>query len=300
MEAKANYTIVGFTVVVLTLSLIAVMIWLSAGFEKKKYRQYVVYMHEAVSGLNEDSLVKYNGVVVGQVKKITLDTNNPQRVKLLLSIEEQTPITKSTYATLISQGITGVTYVGLATSSASLTPLKQLPDQPYPVIPSRPSMFNQLDKALKEITVNINTLSRDIKKVFDKENRYNLKQTLKKMNTVASMLAKNKNNFNTIMENTRVFSADLAKASKTLPELIHEMRVMSNTVAKAGISAAQTMSAGKLAINKISQQTLPPFNHLLQRLEETTANLEQVSELMRQNPAVIIRGTTPPVKGPGE
>lgn len=272
MEAKANYSIVGFVVVILALSLVAAMVWLSSGFEKKEYNIYAVYMHEAVSGLNGDSLVKYNGVGVGRVKKIALDKSNPQRVKLLLSIESGIPVTTSTFATLISQGITGTTYIGLSAKTPSLTPLKALPGQPYPVIPTKPSMFTQLDIALKEITVQINAVGKDLRIILNKDNREYIRQILKNM----------------------------AQTSKKLPELVREIRIMSKNLAKASTAASQTLGAGKLAINKISQQTLPPFNQLLQRLDATTANLEQITVLMRQNPAVIIRGTTPPMKGPGE
>ncbi len=44
--------------------------------------------------------------------KLNLSQEDPRRVEMLLNIEEGTPITVSTAATLISQGITGNTYVG--------------------------------------------------------------------------------------------------------------------------------------------------------------------------------------------
>ncbi len=51
MEAKTNYTIVGLVVMILVGALIAARLWLSVGFEQKKYNTYVVHMREAVSGL---------------------------------------------------------------------------------------------------------------------------------------------------------------------------------------------------------------------------------------------------------
>lgn len=139
MEAKTNYTIVGLTVVILTAALLASALWLSVGFDQKKYKIYAVYIHEAVSGLSEDSPVKYNGVPVGSVAKIELSQIDPQQVKILLNIEEGTPITTSTTATLISQGITGTTYVGLSASSSELTPLKKFPRNPIPLF--QPSLL---------------------------------------------------------------------------------------------------------------------------------------------------------------
>ena len=60
------------------------------------------------------------------------------------------------------------------------------------------------------------------------------------------------------------------------------------------------MTSGKIALDKFSQQTIPPAISLLNRLNAIAANLEKVSNQLRQNPSVIIRGTTPPKPGPGE
>ncbi len=57
-------------------------------------------MHESVAGLGVNSAVKYNGVNVGSVKKTSLNNQNPEQVRLLLQIEEHTPITEGTTATL--------------------------------------------------------------------------------------------------------------------------------------------------------------------------------------------------------
>ena len=75
---------------------------------------------------------------------------------------------------------------------------------------------------------------------------------------------------------------------------------MSHDISAAGFQLADTMRAGRNSIDKISQQAIPPAVVLLHRLNLIAANLEKVSEEMRQNPAVILRGSAPPKPGPGE
>lgn len=286
MESKSNYTIVGLFVLLLAAGLIIAGIWLSIGFEQKKYMTYIVYMHESVSGLNEESLVKYNGVKVGTVSHIELNQYNPQEVKVLLNIEEGTPITTGTRATLISQGITGTTYLGLSAISSTFTPLQKTPGEPYPVIPYQSSFFNQLEK-------NVTEISRDLKRIFDKENTANIKQTLDSIATVSKVFSDN--------------HASLAQSIQEIPKLINELKTSAdkfNTMAErlsaAGASVTTTMKVSKNAVNKLSSQTIPPFMILLQRLDLISANLEKVSAEMRQNPAVIIRGSRATQPGPGE
>lgn len=307
MEAKINYTVVGIVVLILIAGLIASGLWLSVGFEQKKYKTYEVYMHEAVSGLSNEAAVKFNGVQVGFVNKIEINQEDPQQVRLLLNIEEGTPITTSTSATLISQGITGVTYVGLSASSSDLTPLQKLPDHPYPIIPSKPSLFHQLDSVLKDVSENVNKVSIEVSRIFDKENAAYIKKTLSNFKEVTDVLAKDSKHIHQSLENADVFLKNTANASKEFPAVVADFKkgvkkfnTMANSVSKAGDEISETMKAGKLAINKISQQAVPPAVILLRKLDIIANNIEKLSAQLRQNPSVLIRGTKAPKPGPGE
>lgn len=286
MESKTNYTLVGLIVLILVAGLLSAGLWLSVGFDRKEYDIYTVYVREAVSGLSDDSIVKYNGVKVGVVNKIELNQFDPQQVKIQLKIEKGTPITTSTRATLISQGITGTTYLGLSATSPSLFPLQKTPGEPYPVIPYIPSFFSQLEK-------NINDVSIGIKRIFDKENAHALKKALGNLQQVTDVISENNQNLNQTMK-------DIPQILKSLKVSVNKFNLMADNMASAGQNVSSTMQAGKNTIDKLSQQTIPPVVLLIQRLDSIAANLEKVSAQMRQNPAVVIRGNTPPQSGPGE
>lgn len=286
MESKRNYTAVGLTVLILAAGLIITGLWLSVGFDRKAYNTYVVYMHESVSGLSEGSLVKFNGVKVGTVSKIALSQFDPQQVKILVKIEEDTPITTSTRATLITQGITGNTFLGLSASSTSFIPLQKTPGEPFPVIPSNPSFMTLLQSTFDEI-------SKGFKQLLSRENTENFKNALGNLQKISATIERNDNNINKTLE-------ELPKILESLKAGVLKFELMAENMSDAGKQVSSTMKAGKASIDKISQQTLPPITLLLQRLDLISANLESVSEQMRQNPSVILRGTTPPKPGPGE
>ena len=90
MDPRVNYTLVGLFVMGLGGALAVAIIWLSRGTEDKVYQTYVAYVYESVAGLNPRAPVKYRGVEVGQVRRISLDKNNPERVRLVLDIEKGT------------------------------------------------------------------------------------------------------------------------------------------------------------------------------------------------------------------
>ncbi len=286
MESKSNYTIIGLAVLILITGLLSAGLWLSVGFDRKQYDTFIVYMDEPVSGLNDESPVKYNGVRVGFVSDIELSPQDPKKVKLLLKIEHGIPITVSTQATLISQGITGATYLGLTATTSSLLPLPKTPKEPYPIIPYKPSFYYTLEK-------NVNRLTDQMNHIFDQANTENISKTLAHMETITSVIAQNNADTNEIMHN-------MPKLIKSIEQSTKKFNQMAENVSVAGTQFTKTMKAGKSSIDQISQQTVPDAVTLLRRLNTIAANLEVVSRQLRQNPAVIIRGNAPPKTGPGE
>lgn len=265
MDTKVNYSVVGAFVIILTAVFILMIIWLSSGLAAKSYKIYMVHMNESVAGLNVDSPVKFNGVEVGRVKKIVLNPDNPQIVNLLLDIEENTPITVDTRATLNIQGLTGVATVALKTIGPNTTPLKKEKGEKHPVIKSAPSLFARLDVALTDLTNNLSEISKSIRSVLDPENQRAFKETLKNLSSVSQNLATHNQAITHILQNT-------AKVSQQLP----------NT------------------IQSFNNQTLPAANQLLHSLQNTSNNMVVISNEIKQNPSVIIRGKSPPPLGPGE
>ncbi|MDF1647008.1 MAG: MlaD family protein [Legionellaceae bacterium] len=286
MEAKTNYTLVGLTVLLLGAGLLSASLWLSVGFDRKTYNTYITYLNESVSGLTEESPIKYNGVRVGLINSITLNHENPEQVILVLKIEQDVPITESTTATLVFQGITGTTYLGLSASTPSLVPLKKTPNSPYPVIPSEPSFFHKIEQ-------NVDTLTADLKRFFNKENADNIEKTLRNFESLSAVFTQNNQNINQTLE-------DLPQLTKSLKVSAEKFNTMAEDVSVSGKQFTATMKAGKNSIDQISQQTLPPITLLMRRLNDIAANLEKVSAEMRQNPSVLVRGSAPPKLGPGE
>ncbi len=286
MESKSHYTLIGLAVLLLTAGLIVSAIWLSVGFDQKHYDRYLIYVNEPVSGLSDEAPVKYNGVRVGFIEDISLSNTDPQTVKIIVSIAQGVPLSTSTEATLVMQGITGTTYLGLTSNSKAPKPLVKLPNEAYPVIPYKPSFFFQLEKTVNHLTEQFN-------QVFSPTNTKNISKTLAHLEAL-----------------TRVFDKDTHSIDQTLQDLPHlvdalegsaiRVDVMARDVSVASKQFTQTMSAGKNTIDQLSQQTIPALVTLMRRFDSISANLQVLSEQLRQNPAIVIRGSTPPKPGPGE
>lgn len=292
MDTKVNYVAVGMFVLALLTVLIGVFIWLTTLRLSEPTLPYVTYLRDEVSGLGPRSPVRFNGVEVGFVSQIQLAPNDPQLVKVTLQIKRSAPITTATIAVLMSEGITGVEYIGLKSTHLNAPKLKPTPKNPYPVIPSEHSFMVKMSDALQQVTTSVVTLSQDIRKVFDEKNREALAKSLKNIEAVTQVMADNTANINSAVQSASVILKNTAQVSERFPQLVDQINQTLVEVKNSANSVA-------LAVDQ-SHSLIPAAQQLLVHVDTLSSTLQQVAVQMRLNPGVLLRGTATPAPGPGE
>jgi phospholipid/cholesterol/gamma-HCH transport system substrate-binding protein len=285
LDPRVNYTAVGIYVIVLSLALAAVVFWLSSE-HAKYYNYYLIYMKEPVTGLTEKAPVKLNGVDVGYIEKISIDPEDPQEVKLLVKVDQKIPITKSTTATLMSQGITGNPFIGLKAKSPHAPPLQRRDDEPYPVIPSEPSLLLQLNEALRDVTIGLKGMGESFKNMSDSVKRLLNAQNLASLQNILAKTSTASNQFPDAMEKFRSAAAGLTSASEQVKTTLQKSET--------------TIKSLDVAVRSLTEQTLPEIYEAAHALKDALLDVKAITSQMKQNPSVIIRGTKPPPPGPGE
>jgi phospholipid/cholesterol/gamma-HCH transport system substrate-binding protein len=283
MEPKVNYLLVGLFVVVLGVTSLAVVLWLSKGDYRGIYDRYYTYMRESVSGLSVDSAVRYRGVEVGRVKEIILDPENPEEVRLGLDIVRGTPIKEDTTAVLETQGLTGITTVNLTGGSRDAPPLTAKANQKYPVIKSAPSLFTRLDSALSRILAdeslptllpNLNSLVDDARGVVDVKSRADLKRILADLAQVTHILSARQAQLDHSLvkadEALERFASLGKNMDEELPEIIAQAKAgirsfqnMNQELARAGASFESALDGNRSNIDQFTGQTLGEAGRLV-------------------------------------
>jgi len=148
MEKNANYFIVGVFVSVSLMALVGFSIWLAGVHDLSPHERYTIYFTDPVSGLNEEATVKYKGVEVGKILGLRLTPERSDLVKVDIEIKQETPVRAGTVANVETQGITGQSYIELATASTDKDPPTRVADEKYLVLKGTGS---KLDKVLNEL-----------------------------------------------------------------------------------------------------------------------------------------------------
>ena len=308
METKVNYFVVGLFALLLSAVMIAGVLWLSAG---KQYISvsdtYVAYMSESVSGLNLNAPVKYRGVQVGRVRQIALDKANPEQVRLEFAIERGSPIKEDTFATIRSQGLTGIAYIELSGGSTTSKQLETKNSPPYPVIKTGPSLLGRQDTGLSGLLTSLNKTTENINDLLDDENRKALKHALADVATLTATIAAHKADLGKTVSNTSLTMESVAQMSVQLPQLIERivktteaLEKMARETTRASVSVRKTFDDVGPDAKRFANDGLPELERLMLSMREMMTSLQRVTEQIEQNPAVLLRGKDARQLGPGE
>lgn len=293
MDTKANYTAIGIFVILLSAAAVTFFVWLAGVPQRQAFNTYLVYASGGVDGLASDSPVLFNGVRVGMINNIVLDKNNPQLVKIFLRVDTKIAVTESTVATLVPQGITGIVYMGLKSESPEAPLLKAEQGQPYPVIPYKKPLLIQLTEVLPALAKDMGDIAEKFKKLMSGPNLANLSDSLANLAKVTDTLNKQSDNIRQSLTSLNVAMKNTAAASQYFKGTLLSAQQAAKQLNKTTDQIGQEVS-------NLSQQTLPSVQELLSKMNDTTANLQQLTEDLQTNPSILLRGKQQPAPGPGE
>jgi phospholipid/cholesterol/gamma-HCH transport system substrate-binding protein len=133
----------------------------------------------AVPGLRAGAAVQFNGIRVGEVTDLKLDTTSPQQVLVTIAVERGTPIRTDTQVSLDFQGLMGVTSVALKGGGSQAPALTGSP----PLLVADASAGADLTTTAREALKRLDGILSD--------NADTLKSTISNLNVFTGALAKN-------------------------------------------------------------------------------------------------------------
>ena len=170
METRANYILIGAVTLFGIFGGLGFFLWLAKVQIDQQYAYYDVTF-DSVEGLGRASAVRYNGVDVGQVLSIALDPEDPNKVRVRIEVDAETPVKTDTTATLSSQGVTGVSFVSLSGGTPEAALLAEESPLAVPMIPSERSVVQELIADAPDLLSEALVLLRGLTEFTGPENR---------------------------------------------------------------------------------------------------------------------------------
>ena len=113
METRAPYALVGMFILAAIGTVVGFVYWLNNAGGLRDRTNYEIRFTNSVSGLSTGAAVHFNGVRVGEVVDLRLDSSNPQQVIAIIAVDSNTPIRPDTHVGLAFQGLTGSPVIAL-------------------------------------------------------------------------------------------------------------------------------------------------------------------------------------------
>ena len=314
MEPRVRYALVGLFVLVLAGIFVVTSLWLLGIGPQGEYRTYAIYPPESVAGIANESLVKYQGLDVGKVRELAIDEEDPRRIRVLIDIRRDVPILIDTTARLASQGMTGlVYYIELQGGQPGSPPRAAEPGAAYPVIPTLPSDFLQLQelgmalmKQAKGVAEELQGTLATLQGLIGTEQQAQIRALIGDASQAAATLAAASvtlqgqlGRFDPLLEDLSAGAASLpglsAKAGQALDAAGEAAGDLGETARRLEALARQ-VSPG---LTTLSREGMPELVALLRDLRGLTGRLDRLASDLERDPNLLIQGRSRR-PGPGE
>ena len=296
MENRAYALAAGMFTLLLGAALVAVALWF--GKDDLESVPFLITTTTSVSGLKAEAPVRYRGVEVGRVQSIRIDPGINGNIHIRIGVTEGTPVTKSTFARLGYQGVTGLAYVALDDNGDSKELLKSA-SRKVAEIPMRRSIMDtgeDLMAAFGEIAIRVNTLlDEDNQKVVRRALAGLEKATLKtavlaeKMEPGVAGVPGLVGDARGAIGNANKLIGNLDGLTSKIEERVEALNRVAKSVEEVGSTA-----------RAVNDETLPRLNALVEDLHKETRALDRLLNALGEHPQSIVFGTPPGKPGPGE
>ncbi len=311
METRANHLWVGAVTLALLAALAAFIVWL-ARLDQRAQNEYDIFYAQSVSGLANGSQVTFAGVPVGQVTQISLSRDDPQFVRVRISVKEDVPILVGTQATIQATftGVSSILLDGARKNSPRISCETTACPEGRPVIPAGRGGFGEIVANAPLLLERLTTLTEQLNQVLGPENQQELAGILRNTNKLSGELAVAAPELTT---NLREFQTTLKEFNEALdavekltlttddvlnnegrpvvPELAETLK--SANLALASLSA--TLEDTRPAARQLREGTLPAAEATLQDLRATSRALRSITEkLEAEGVGSLVQGKSLP------
>jgi phospholipid/cholesterol/gamma-HCH transport system substrate-binding protein len=304
METRSNHVLVGAVVLILLLAAAVFTVWL-ARVSDSNQKVYDIFFKQSVEGLAKGSSVSYRGVPVGQVDDIKIWKDDPNFVRVRISIGEDVPVLVGTTAT-IQGSFTGVSTLLLEGAQKGAPPITEIGPAGAPVIPTKAGGLGALLNSAPQLLERLSTLTERLTLLLSDQNQASIASILKNVDRLSGDLADRGPEIAATLAETRVAikqagdaAEQFGKLAGTTNQLLDEqgrplLIDLRETVARTRSSMDNldaVLKDARPGVQAFSKQTLPEVGLLVHDLRDMAAALSGVAERLNRGGAGSLVGS---------
>ncbi|MEN3976593.1 MlaD family protein [Emcibacter sp. SYSU 3D8] len=306
METRRFNVLVGAAVLVLLTVAFVALFLVARADSRKAYTYYDIHFDRPISGLAKAAEVRFNGLLVGEVRTIAMDYSKAGRVVVTIRVLANTPVTTDTLATLEAMGFTGVSFVQLlsdGTDDKPGVPLTVADGEEYATIRTRAAAPGTTRSASEILASTLQALDAAAEYMSD-ENIVRLTETLEGIETASGEYVAQSGGYKQAIVDARNNMAELNRFAATwetasadeLPATITSLREAAKDLEKLSADLDATVTEKRASLSGLSSGALAdisafsteirraaaPFNTTMEHLED-----DRIEMLFKPDPPVV-------------
>ncbi len=289
METRANFILLGGVAIAGAVFIMLFALWLTGAGWRQSWNVYDVVFQGPVRGLADGGEVRFNGIKVGEITRLSIDRDDPSRVIARVRVLSETPVRADSDAQLEAVGLTGVNLIQLSAGSSESPRLQQRMGQAPPRIAARPGVIEGL---------------------LTEENSQRLTRLLNNMEAISAVLAREDS---VVFESAKA-ARDLSAAAQAITRLSDasaaDLAAVSARTTAVLTQAERAVAEAELALREsrtaavaiggaatiASEQTLPQLGDAADDLRRLSARLSQLARDLEAEPGSFAQRRRPTVE----
>lgn len=247
METRANYILIGAFALAGAIGILAFLLWF-ARVELDRQFAYYDITFSSVSGLNNASDVRFSGLPVGRVVAVGLSPGGEGAISVRIEVGAETPIREDSVATIESQGVTGVAFVGITAGTPGAPLLRRGPEGGIPEIQSGRSILQSLSEDGPQLLSEMLLIVQEISNSLGGENRGRVDRILTNLEDASENFAQSLESFSDITGSISGFAEQIDAFNATLDELTGAITVVLATADTTLGSIGDLAEEGRVAL----------------------------------------------------
>jgi phospholipid/cholesterol/gamma-HCH transport system substrate-binding protein len=260
MDTKANYVAVGAFTLALVLAMFGMIYWSFGVSSTGDTALLRIRIPGSAAGLGRGSSVLFNGIKVGDVRRVYIDVNNPTVAIADAEIDRLTPITESTRADIGLAGLTGQAAIELKGGD--------------------PAEQNLLERAeaqgtVAEVTANpsaVTNLLQTAQDIFARADAV--------LNTLEGFASDVRGPLTSTVGNVEVFSQALSRNAEGVDQFLANFGELSETLGNVSGRLDSTLTAAEELIRAVDREQVGTIvcnvETFTERLQTATADLDRI------------------------
>lgn len=300
MERDAKYAAVAIFALLTVAAAFAFVWWYSDQGDRRVYERYEIYFNGSVSGLARGSPVRYLGVDVGRVENLAVDRANPGRVKVLVSVDDTTPVSSATRARLGLLGLTGLLYIDLQKDPAADATQALAMGSRYPVIVSRKGDIEAFLARLPDLVGQAGAVMTRVERMLSDDNLRAVTASLEHIDRASRDLPAIAADTVALTADLRRTAAEVAALSQRMSGVVADsqpdvqaslagLRTAAETLGRTSASLERIVAGNESSLNQLAGPGTQELQQLVIDLRVASGELRSLARGLRDNPASLLR-----------